>query len=193
LTWTSYLYDLPNFTAQALVWENNGKDGLYVGMNYGVYYIDNESNNSWQPFSNNLPNVIISELEINYEDNMLYAATYGRGLWRTSLFDPNLSVDDFEVADVKLFPNPASNEVTLSWNKGENVSVRIFNNLGKLVHFSTDVSLQNNYKINASAYATGLYFVKINSNVGWDFICPIQKNWRCYCYRSCQESYWCFH
>uniref|UniRef100_UPI00404A3922 T9SS type A sorting domain-containing protein n=1 Tax=Gelidibacter sp. TaxID=2018083 RepID=UPI00404A3922 len=165
-TWTSYLYDLPNFTAQALVWENNGKDGLYVGMNYGVYYIDNESENSWQPFSNNLPNVIISELEINYEDNMLYAATYGRGLWRTSLYDPNLSVDEFEVADVKLYPNPASNEVTLSWNKGENVSVKVFDNSGKLVHFSTDVSLQNNYKINTSAYVTGLYFVKINSNVG---------------------------
>lgn len=166
VTWTSYLYDLPNFTAQALVWEDNGKDGLYVGMNYGVYYIDNESNNSWQPFSNNLPNVIISELEINYTDGKLYASTYGRGLWRTNLYDPSLSVNEFEVSDVKLFPNPASKEVTLTWNKGENVSVKIFDNLGKLVHFSKDVSLQNNYKINTSAYPSGMYFVRINSNVG---------------------------
>ena len=166
VTWTSYLYDLPNFTAQALVWENNGKDGLYVGMNYGVYYIDNESNNSWKPFSNNLPNVIISELEINYAENKLYAATYGRGLWRTNLYDPSLSIDEFEVADVKLFPNPASNEVTLSWNKGENVSVKIFDNLGKLVHYTSDVSLQNNFKINTSSFTSGMYFVRINSNVG---------------------------
>lgn len=165
-SWTNYLYNLPNFTAEALVWENNGKDGLYLGMNYGVYYIDNESGNSWKPFSNNLPNVIISELEINYADGKLYAATYGRGLWRTNLYNPTLNVEKFEISDVKLFPNPASNEVTLTWSKGENVSVKIFDNLGKLVHFSTDVSLQNNYKINTSAYSTGLYFVKINSTVG---------------------------
>ena len=115
---------------------------------------------------NLLPNVIISELEINYAENKLYAATYGRGLWRTNLYDPSLSIDEFEVADVKLFPNPASNEVTLSWNKGENVSVKIFDNLGKLVHYTSDVSLQNNFKINTSSFTSGMYFVRINSNVG---------------------------
>ena len=35
-----------------------------------------------------LPNVQIRELEINTADNKLYAATYGRGLWRVNLFDP---------------------------------------------------------------------------------------------------------
>ena len=63
-SWTSYLLNLPGFSARALVWEDNGNDGLYLGMNYGVFYIDNTFS-EWQPFSNNLPNVIISELEIN--------------------------------------------------------------------------------------------------------------------------------
>ena len=159
------MYDLPDFSAQALVWENNGRDGLYLGMNYGVYYIDNEFNTSWQSFSNNLPNVIISELEINYADNKLYAATYGRGLWRTSLFDPSLSTGEFELSEVKMFPNPASKEVNLLSNT-DTVSIRVYENSGKLVYFSTNVNLQTNYKIDTSTFSTGIYFVRINSKKG---------------------------
>ena len=165
ITWISYLYDLPDFSAQALVWENNGRDGLYLGMNYGVYYIDNEFNTIWQSFSNNLPNVIISELEINYADNKLYAATYGRGLWRTGLFDPSLSTGEFELSEVKMFPNPASKEVNLLSNT-DTVSIRVYDNSGKLVYFSTNVNLQTNYKIDTSTFSTGIYFVRINSKIG---------------------------
>ena len=119
-TWTSYLNDLPDFSARALVWGNNSDNGLYLGMNYGVYYIDDTTGNSWTPFSNGLPNVIISELEINHVEGKLYAATYGRGLWRTDIFNP-LSVSEFEFNSVQLSPNPAKDVVTLSWDKSDEV------------------------------------------------------------------------
>ncbi len=164
--WTPYLFDLPGYSALALAWQNNANEGLYLGMNYGVYYIDNASGNSWQPFSNNLPNVEISELEINTSDGKIYAATYGRGLWRSPLFDPNLGVEDIELNNVALYPNPAKNEVNLSWTKNEEVSIRIFNALGKLMYYSKNVSINNSYKIDTSQYATGLYFVQINNQQG---------------------------
>jgi len=165
-TWVSYLNDLPNFSALALVWSHNGNDGLYLGMNYGVYYIDNTTSNSWNPFSNNLPNVQISELEINTADNKLYAATYGRGLWRSPIFDPNLSVGEFELDNISLYPNPAAKEVNISWNKNEDVSIRIFNSLGKLMYYSKSATLNSTFKIDVSQYASGLYFVKINNEAG---------------------------
>lgn len=43
--WTAKSTGLPDFTAYAIVWDNNGKDGLYLGMDYGIYYIDNEKMN----------------------------------------------------------------------------------------------------------------------------------------------------
>ena len=43
--------NLPNFSALAVVWHDNGDDGLYLGMDYGVYYIDNTFSD-WQPFYN---------------------------------------------------------------------------------------------------------------------------------------------
>lgn len=162
-SWTSYLYDLPGFSAQSLVWHDNGEDGLYLGMNYGVYYIDNTTGNSWQPFSNNLPNVIISELEINTADNKLYVATYGRGVWRSDLYDASLSVNDFALNTMSVYPNPAKTQISLLWDKSEEVSIRIYNSLGKLMYYTKNENLINSFKINVSQYASGLYFVKINT------------------------------
>ncbi|WP_282031495.1 VPS10 domain-containing protein [Winogradskyella eximia] len=166
LTWTSILWDLPNFSAQALVWQDNGKDGLYVGMNYGIYYTDNDLGDTWAPFNNGLPNVRINELEINAVEGKLYAATYGRGLWRSNLYNETLSISDFEFNNFSLYPNPASNEVNLKWNNSEDVAVRIYNTLGKLMFYSKNVNLSNDYKIDTSAFKTGVYFVKLNTSKG---------------------------
>lgn len=165
LNWTSYLNNLPNFNAQAVVWQNNGVDGLYVGMNYGVYYIDNTFTN-WQPFVNNLPNVIISELEINTANNKIYAGTYGRGLWRSNVFDSSLSNQEFELNSLSIYPNPINNEVNLYWDKNEEVNIKVYNSLGKLVYFSKKQSLINSLKIDMSNYASGFYFIKVSNNKG---------------------------
>lgn len=164
-SWESYRLNLPNFSAQALVWDDNGNDGLYLGMNYGVYYIDNTFT-EWQPFSNNLPNVIISELEINTADNKIYVATYGRGVWRSNLFDDTLSLEDFELNSLTMYPNPATKEVTLAWDNGNAVAIKIYNALGKLMYFSKNESLAEPKQIDVSNYASGLYFVKVNNQNG---------------------------
>lgn len=166
VTWNSIRWDLPSFSAQALAWQDNGKDGLYVGMNYGIYYTDNDLGDTWTAFNNGLPNVRINELEINAADNKLYAATYGRGLWRSNLYDESLSVDNFELNNLILYPNPATNEVNLKWNADEDVAVRVYNTLGKLMFYSKSVNLANDFKINTSAFKTGVYFVKLNTSKG---------------------------
>ncbi|WP_179346028.1 VPS10 domain-containing protein [Winogradskyella ursingii] len=165
-TWTSMRFDLPNFSAQALAWQDNGEDGLYVGMNYGIYYTDNSLGNTWAPFSNGLPNVRINELEINTADDKIYAATYGRGLWRSDIYNPALSVNDFNIQDLSMYPNPGNDEINLKWNQSEDVSVKIYNTLGKLMFYTKKVNLQNGLKINTSAYGSGMYFVKLNTTKG---------------------------
>ncbi|OUS02093.1 hypothetical protein A9Q86_05430 [Flavobacteriales bacterium 33_180_T64] len=164
-SWVSYKFNLPNFSAQALVWHDNGEDGLYLGMNYGVYYIDN-TYSEWQPFSNGLPNVIISELEVNVANDKVYAATYGRGLWTSDVFDATLSVNEFDLESFKIYPNPASDTVSLSWNRSENVSIRIYDALGKLMFFAKNRTISEPTTIDVSNYASGFYFVKINNTKG---------------------------
>jgi photosystem II stability/assembly factor-like uncharacterized protein len=165
-SWTSYKFNLPNFSAQALAWHDNGENGLYLGMDYGVYYID-DTFTEWQTFSNGLPNVYISELEINTANNKIYAGTYGRGLWSSDVFDATLSVDEFALESFQVYPNPAKNEVSLKWDKSDLVSVRIFDALGKLMYFTKNINISESKQIDVSNYASGLYFIRINNLNGF--------------------------
>ena len=165
-TWESYKKNLPAFSSLAVVWDNNGKDGLYLGMDFGIFYIDNTFDD-WQDYSNLLPNVMINELEINTETRMLYAATYGRGLWVSPLVDSVLSTQDnvFEKS-VKLYPNPTTTEITLELPKTMEGEVRVFDIMGKLLVFDADAKFLNKYTMNVSSLAPGTYFVRINTTEG---------------------------
>ncbi|TAJ13849.1 T9SS C-terminal target domain-containing protein [Marinilabiliaceae bacterium JC017] len=165
-TWQTKNSGLPEFSALSLAWDKND-NGLYLGMNYGVYYI-NDNLSSWQLYNNLLPNVMINELEINYADNQLYAATYGRGVWRTPLYkDPALSTNEVNAtADIVVFPNPATSVITIQGKQlGENTEVRLFDINGRLVYYKTETDL-NNHTITTDTFDRGVYFLRINSSKG---------------------------
>lgn len=88
--WTNISGTLPNLPANAIIYANGTNDGIYVGMDAGVYYRDNDLG-AWVPYMNSLPNVEITELEIHYATSTITASTYGRGIWRAPLYAiPNL-------------------------------------------------------------------------------------------------------
>lgn len=59
-------------------------DKIYVGTELGVYY-KSLTDTSWTPFNTDLPNVPVSELEVNYGANVIKAATWGRGLFSNKI------------------------------------------------------------------------------------------------------------
>ncbi|MBQ4822004.1 T9SS type A sorting domain-containing protein [Aquimarina sp. MMG016] len=61
----------------------SAQDAIYLATSIGVYR--NVTDGVWTPFFNNLPTTIVTDLEINILDNSITAATYGRGIWRSSL------------------------------------------------------------------------------------------------------------
>ena len=85
-SWSNYSGTLPNIPVNTIVLdENSSSETLYIGTDLGVFIRDNTSAD-WSNFNNlTLPNVIVSELEIQYQSNKLIAATYGRGLWSIDL------------------------------------------------------------------------------------------------------------
>lgn len=88
-TFTNISGALPNISPRTIVVDKSTDEGLYVGMNTGVYYYDNISN-AWSPFLTGLPLVSINELEIQHAAKKIRAATYGRGIWETALVDQNV-------------------------------------------------------------------------------------------------------
>jgi hypothetical protein len=63
---------------------NSADNAVFVGTTIGVYRYT-EMTGEWEIYSNNLPNVNVRDLEINATDQILTAATYGRGVWQTGL------------------------------------------------------------------------------------------------------------
>ena len=74
--------------------ENNS---LYLGTSLGVYYLDDLSE-TWSSFSGSLPNVAVTDLEINTEDSIITASTYGRGVWQSPI-----PVASKPTADIELY------------------------------------------------------------------------------------------
>ena len=110
-----YFCWFPNLPANCVILNNNNSaaEELYVATDLGVYYRDT-SLTLWEPFNNGLPNVIVNELEIQYQTNELIATTYGRGVWKTSLPITSPPIADFTINDTSFCNIPA--EVTITNN-----------------------------------------------------------------------------
>jgi len=84
-SWNNISYDLENIPVNCLAIDSDVFGSIYIGTDLGVFY-KAFGETEWAYYSNGLPTVIVNELEINTTSNYLYAATYGRGLWRSSLY-----------------------------------------------------------------------------------------------------------
>ncbi len=84
-SWQNMSLNLPNAPVNSVVIQPNTMESIvYAGTDLGVYFISDTSS-EWQSFNTGLPNVIISELEIDTANYELYAATFGRGVWKASI------------------------------------------------------------------------------------------------------------
>lgn len=84
VTWTNISGTLPNLPVNCILYERGSNERLYIGTDAGVFYKE-ASMNDWVYYNTGLPNVVVTELEILYQDNKLWAATFGRGLWNSDL------------------------------------------------------------------------------------------------------------
>ncbi|GAB5556100.1 MAG: hypothetical protein SchgKO_03130 [Schleiferiaceae bacterium] len=100
-SWSNITSNLPNLPANTIIYQEGTFDGVYVGTDVGIYFKDGNSN-QWVRFSKNLPNVIVTDLEINYNTNELVAGTYGRGVYASPLITELI---DQPIAD--FYANPS--------------------------------------------------------------------------------------
>ncbi|MDQ1266512.1 MAG: hypothetical protein QG635_1664, partial [Bacteroidota bacterium] len=84
--WQNISGDIPNVPINTIVLKSGGDDELYIGSDIGVFRRDSVKK-EWEIFGSGLPNVIVNEQEIHYPTGKLRAATYGRGIWETQLYE----------------------------------------------------------------------------------------------------------
>jgi hypothetical protein len=74
-------------TGIACIKLNEFNGDIFVGTHAGVYY-KSTNDSLWTKLSfqtNNMPNVMVFDIDFNYQTNTLYASTHGRGIWRCQI------------------------------------------------------------------------------------------------------------
>lgn len=81
--WMNMSGIIPNIPVNCINIDSDSR-AVYIGTDLGVFYsIYGDSN--WTAFDKGLPNIIVNEMEIHYASKKIRAATYGRGVWESSL------------------------------------------------------------------------------------------------------------
>lgn len=98
---------------------------IIAATDFGLY-ITHNGGKTWNK-AKDIPNVSIHQVRLRYSDRQLFLFTHGRGIWTGQLLpEGNYSVSNEEAPgtpdkNLKVFPNPASDHITVAW-PGETIS-----------------------------------------------------------------------
>lgn len=159
-TWKNISYDLPNVPVNSVAYQNDKSRNVYVATDLGVFYLD-AAKETWAPYSEGLPNVIVTELEASPEDGMLKASTFGRGLWEVKLL-PITGLSTPSNLEFSLYPNPSTVHTTIQFGALSSGVLQVRNSTGQLVHTAT---LENTtqYLLNSNDWLSGTYFISFSN------------------------------
>ena len=132
---------------------------IYVGYlaEGGIAYWDG---NLWEDFhvSDGLAGPNVKGLAIDSDDNVWVATSTGL----SSIIFPATSAITTKISGFNIFPIPCNDILHLNNGTKGIYQVKIYNNLGSLV-YSND-NKQQHYKIDASSFPQGVYYVNVYSS-----------------------------
>jgi photosystem II stability/assembly factor-like uncharacterized protein len=79
-TWTSIVGNIPLGPVNVIREDPVNQDILYVGTDGGVF-VTKDGGQTWNVLGGNLPMTYVHDIIIHPRDNIIVAATHGRGLW----------------------------------------------------------------------------------------------------------------
>lgn len=101
-TWKSISNNLPKSPVNVILEDSENPNILYLGTDNGLHISINRGE-SWQDFSNEMPNVAVHDLVIQKEAKDLIVATHGRSLYKINLKNIQLLNDENLNKSIVLF------------------------------------------------------------------------------------------
>lgn len=173
-TWEEKEANLPDMPIRWAIFHPDNNGQAILATEIGVWWTNtlNEDNTVWIPSVDGMANVRIDMLKLRDGDNIVLAATHGRGLFTAEYEENQFYVGNEEhqvnESGFNVYPNPATDHITITTNliitglvnititdlNGNVVfSDRLENQSGKLVH-----------KIDLPNLAGGTYLVNLTYN-----------------------------
>ena len=166
-TWSEKDGNLPDMPVKCILQNPLNLEEVIVGTELGVWYTANFSDPSptWASSFNGMSNVKVTDLDVR-DDNKVYAATYGRGVFSGDFTAPALSVNNNEFDSLTVYPNPTADVVTIKSNNNlSNSAVTIHDITGRLIANLSNTQINNNQiRVDLSTLSKGSYFITIEND-----------------------------
>ncbi|MFC2096950.1 T9SS type A sorting domain-containing protein [Bacteroidota bacterium] len=175
VNWRNIDGNLPDMPVRWVIFHPQNSNQAMIATEIGVWEATdlNEENVEWLPVLNGMANVRVDMLRVRAADNIVLAATHGRGLYTGEWPVANYSGVKNNIIsglNVKTFPNPVDDILNVSFSVDGIKDVRLeINDLnGKTVVSDILQNITGNYtrEIDLSNNSTGIYFVKISTDNG---------------------------
>ena len=132
-----------------------------MACDIGVYQLD-EMQNTWVNISVDLPNVIVSDIEINEAVNKIYLSTFGRGIWEADLsVVSGANHTNAASSTISLYPSINDGNFSITNpNFTKTTTAQIFDITGRMITQVKIDTINTSISLNA---APGKYFIKMQS------------------------------
>jgi len=160
--WTAIGATLPDIPINDIVKDLGEK--LMIGTDVGIFLSQNEGN-TWQPFGTNLPSILVTDLHIIDENNTLYAATYGRSMYKFDISSVMTSTEETSIVEnnFTIAPNPAKDFTQITLPKtAQQISATIYGSFGNLITRNSYSNTQS-FNLSVSELASGTYYLHIKT------------------------------
>ncbi|RYD55843.1 MAG: T9SS type A sorting domain-containing protein [Sphingobacteriales bacterium] len=169
--WALHNDNLPNIPVNCIVVDSSDRT-LYIGTDFGVYY-KTPLMTAWEEYNNALPNAEVIDLGINYTTGELWAATYGRGMWKSP--KNNISINPTAVNAIPLaksvvmvYPNPNRGNFEINTDNkaliNQKVAIRIMGISGNVV-WQNDIQVSAEGKASIEAnLPQGSYIIHVGKD-----------------------------
>ncbi len=169
VSWQEKEGDLPDLPVKCILQNPLNLEQVLIGTELGTWWTQNFSNASptWYRGTNGMNSVKVTDLELR-DDNMVFASTYGRGVFsgQFTVDDGTVGFDDLDqTTSIALYPNPSEGNVSFKLpNNLTNPKVSIYDITGRLV-FDKEIDSPSNdtYSINLDKLESGNYIVHVKT------------------------------
>ncbi len=172
--WRSVSDSLPNVPVNCIT-QDTSNGTLYIGTDVAVFY-RTPTMDHWGLWSTNLPSAEVTDLDINYTTDDIWASTYGRGMWKSQrlTFPQNpsgVSIIPYASDLLRISPNPNNGDFEIRTENpaltGQSVVINILDLNGRTV-WSGQNSFSNDgmMHVMASGLARAHYIVDITTLSG---------------------------
>ena len=167
VTWQNKEGNFPDIPVKSILQNPLNTNEVIIGTELGVWYTNNFNMASpvWNQSFNGMSNVKITDMDLR-NDNTVYVATYGRGIFSGIFTAPPLGTDNPTATNgVKVYPNPSNGVFNISIDKFVgNINLQVTDINGKVVYTTKNDSFNLEKTIDLTNLQSGMYILKGTSD-----------------------------